>query len=122
MSSAAGNSTWKVQPRPPTPAARSQECLPQRATGSPRTDVYLIPYLLIAILLAAAAIRAPGFVSPGNLTQQLVLASYLGIVAGGQTHGHSHRRHRSLGGLESQPLRHPAHAVERADANLLARR
>jgi ribose transport system permease protein len=45
----------------------------------------LIPYLLIALLLAAAAIRAPGFVSPSNLTQQLVLASYLGVIAGGQT-------------------------------------
>jgi ribose transport system permease protein len=45
----------------------------------------LIPYGLILILLAAAAIRAPGFVSGSNLTQQLVLASYLGIVAGGQT-------------------------------------
>jgi ribose transport system permease protein len=45
----------------------------------------LIPYLLIALLLAAAAIRAPGFVSVPNLTQQLVLASYLGVIAGGQT-------------------------------------
>jgi ribose transport system permease protein len=45
----------------------------------------LIPYGLILILLAAAAIRAPGFVSGSNLTQQLVLASYLGIIAGGQT-------------------------------------
>ncbi|MCC2629559.1 MAG: transporter permease [Thermomicrobiales bacterium] len=45
----------------------------------------LIPYGLILILLAAAAIRAPGFVSGANLSQQLVLASYLGIIAGGQT-------------------------------------
>ncbi|MDF2760441.1 MAG: inner-rane translocator, partial [Thermomicrobiales bacterium] len=45
----------------------------------------LIPYGLILILLAAAAIRAPGFVSGPNLSQQLVLASYLGIIAGGQT-------------------------------------
>jgi ribose transport system permease protein len=37
------------------------------------------------VLLAAAAIRAPGFVSIPNMTQQLVLASYLGIVAGGET-------------------------------------
>jgi len=50
-----------------------------------RNRAFLIPYLLIAILLAAAAIRAPGFVSASNLTQQLVLASYLGIIAGGQT-------------------------------------
>jgi len=45
----------------------------------------LIPYGLILLLLAAAAIRAPGFVSAPNLTQQLVLASYLGVIAGGQT-------------------------------------
>jgi ribose transport system permease protein len=45
----------------------------------------LIPYGLILILLAAAAIRAPGFVSGPNLSQQLVLASYLGVIAGGQT-------------------------------------
>ena len=45
----------------------------------------LIPYALIAILLLAAAVRAPGFVSVPNLTQQLVLASYLGVIAGGQT-------------------------------------
>ena len=45
----------------------------------------LIPYGLILILLAAAAIRAPGFVSGSNMSQQLVLASYLGIIAGGQT-------------------------------------
>lgn len=50
-----------------------------------RNRAFLIPYGLIAILLAAAAIRAPGFVSGPNLTQQLVLASYLGIIAGGQT-------------------------------------
>jgi ribose transport system permease protein len=43
------------------------------------------PYLLILVLLAAAAIRAPGFVSIPNMSQQLVLGSYLGIVAGGET-------------------------------------
>jgi ribose transport system permease protein len=57
----------------------------QQTSWFAQNRVYLVPYLLIAILLAAAAIRAPGFVSPGNLTQQLVLASYLGIIAGGQT-------------------------------------
>ncbi len=57
----------------------------QQASWFTQNRAYLVPYLLIAILLAAAAIRAPGFVSPGNLTQQLVLASYLGIIAGGQT-------------------------------------
>ena len=40
---------------------------------------------MILVLLAAAAIRAPGFVSIPNMSQQLVLASYLGIVAGGET-------------------------------------
>jgi ribose transport system permease protein len=45
----------------------------------------LIPYLLILLLLAAAAIRAPGFVSVSNLSQQLVLSSYLGVIAGGET-------------------------------------
>ena len=44
----------------------------------------LIPYGLILILLAAAAIRAPGFVSGSNLSQQLVLASYLGSSRAGR--------------------------------------
>ncbi|MDQ2652672.1 MAG: ABC transporter permease [Chloroflexota bacterium] len=57
----------------------------QQTSWFTQNRAYLVPYLLIAILLAAAAIRAPGFVSPGNLTQQLALASYLGIIAGGQT-------------------------------------
>jgi ribose transport system permease protein len=69
-----------------TPVERSP--LPARAARASwlsRNRAFLIPYLLIAILLAAAAIRAPGFVSVPNLTQQLVLASYLGVIAGGQT-------------------------------------
>ncbi len=45
----------------------------------------LIPYILIAILLLAAAIRSPGFVSVPNMLQQLTLSSYLGVIAGGQT-------------------------------------
>ncbi|MCA9862306.1 MAG: ABC transporter permease [Thermomicrobiales bacterium] len=57
----------------------------RQASWFTQNRAYLVPYLLIAVLLAAAAIRAPGFVSPGNLTQQLVLASYLGVIAGGQT-------------------------------------
>ncbi|MCC6314118.1 MAG: ABC transporter permease [Thermomicrobiales bacterium] len=44
----------------------------------------LIPYGLILLLLAAAAVRAPGFVTPANLRSQLVLASYLGVLAAGQ--------------------------------------
>ena len=51
--------------------------------GQQRT--LLIPYVLILLLLAAAAIRAPGFISIPNLLQQLVLSSYLGVVAGGET-------------------------------------
>ena len=50
-----------------------------------RNRTILIPYGLIALLLVAAAIRTPGFVTPGNLRGQLVLASYLGVIAGGQT-------------------------------------
>ena len=45
----------------------------------------IVPYALIVLLLAAAAIRTPGFVDPANLRSQLVLASYLGVLAGGQT-------------------------------------
>ena len=68
-----------------SPAARAQEFVPQRGNWFRENRTFLIPYLLIAILLAAAAIRAPGFVTASNLTQQLVLASYLGVIAGGQT-------------------------------------
>ena len=52
-----------------------------------RRRAILIPYGLISLLLVAAAIRTPGFVSPWNLSQQLVLASYLAVIAGGQTIG-----------------------------------
>jgi ribose transport system permease protein len=45
----------------------------------------VVPYALIALLLAAAALRTPGFVEPANLRAQLVLASYLAVLAGGQT-------------------------------------
>ena len=50
-----------------------------------RNRATVIPYALIALLLLVAAIRTPGFVTPGNMQQQLVLASYLGIIAAGQT-------------------------------------
>jgi ribose transport system permease protein len=52
---------------------------------SAQRHALLIPYLLIALLLVAATIRAPGFVTVPNLLQQLVLSSYLGVIAGGQT-------------------------------------
>lgn len=70
--------------RVPTPDAGVRPPA-QRQSWLAQNRVFLVPYLLIAILLAAAAIRAPGFVAPSSLTQQLVLASYLGIIAGGQT-------------------------------------
>jgi ribose transport system permease protein len=45
----------------------------------------LIGYAFILVLLVAAGIMSPGFVKPGNLSQQLALASYMGVVAAGQT-------------------------------------
>src|SRR5919199_2355943 len=47
--------------------------------------VLLIAYAFIFVLLVFAGILSPGFVQPGNLAQQLVLASFLGVVAAGQT-------------------------------------
>ncbi len=69
----------------PTPTRQPITGLGGGPSWLSRNRTVLIPYALIAILLAAAAIRAPGFVSPSNLTQQVVLASYLGVIAGGQT-------------------------------------
>jgi ribose transport system permease protein len=40
---------------------------------------------LIVLILVVAGIRHPGFVGAGNLRNQLVLASFLGIAAAGQT-------------------------------------
>ena len=67
------------------PQSRGMSDLTGRDSWFWQNRALLIPYGLILILLAAAAIRAPGFVSGPNLSQQLVLASYLGIIAGGQT-------------------------------------
>jgi ribose transport system permease protein len=47
--------------------------------------VLLIAYSFILVLLVFAGILSPGFVQPGNLSQQLVLAAFLGVVAAGQT-------------------------------------
>jgi ribose transport system permease protein len=55
----------------------------QSWAGSQRA--VLISYGFILVLLIAAGIMSPGFVRPGNLSQQLVLAAYLGVVAAGQT-------------------------------------
>jgi ribose transport system permease protein len=45
----------------------------------------VIAYGLIALILLIAGLRHPGFVQPGNLRQQLILASFLGAAAAGQT-------------------------------------
>jgi ribose transport system permease protein len=47
--------------------------------------VLLIAYSFILALLLFAGALSPGFVRPANLSQQLVLASFLGVVAAGQT-------------------------------------
>lgn len=45
----------------------------------------VIAYSMIFVLLAIGGIRHPGFLDPANLRQQLALASFLGIIAAGQT-------------------------------------
>src|SRR5581483_6818422 len=47
--------------------------------------VLLIAYSFILVLLVFAGILSPGFIQPSNLSQQLVLAAFLGVVAAGQT-------------------------------------
>ncbi len=85
---------------PPWKAPRSQQtpgCARRRSGRSivvhaePRLSV---PYLLIAILLAAAAIRAPGFVSPGNLTAAVGAGFLPGHHRRWADAGDPHRRHR----------------------------
>jgi ribose transport system permease protein len=45
----------------------------------------IISYGMILVILLVGWIRHPSFISVGNLRQQLVLASFLGVVAAGQT-------------------------------------
>jgi ribose transport system permease protein len=45
----------------------------------------IIAYGLILVILIVAGIRHPSFLSPDNLRNQLVLSSFLGIAAAGQT-------------------------------------
>lgn len=45
----------------------------------------VISYGMILVILVIGWIRHPNFISANNLRQQLVLASFLGIVAAGQT-------------------------------------
>lgn len=50
-----------------------------------RNRTSVIAYSLIGILLLISGIREPGFLSVNNLRQQLVLATFLGTIAAGQT-------------------------------------
>jgi ribose transport system permease protein len=50
-----------------------------------RNQPLVIAYGLILVMLIVAGIRHPGFVEPSNLRQQLVLASFLGVAAAGET-------------------------------------
>lgn len=72
---------------PPTPLAedRPAAAVAEGTSWLARNRAVVIPFGLIVVLLAFAAVVQPGFVTPGNLRQQLVLASYLGIIAAGQT-------------------------------------
>ncbi len=45
----------------------------------------IISYGLILVILFIGWLRHPSFISAGNLRQQLVLSSFLGIIAAGQT-------------------------------------
>src|SRR5436309_14962312 len=54
-----------------------------RFTG--QLPTLLIAYLFIFVLLAVDGVLAPTFLQPGNLLQQLILASFLGVIAAGQT-------------------------------------
>ncbi len=50
-----------------------------------RNRALVIAFGLIIVLLILSGIRQPGFLSLNNLRQQLVLATFLGTVAAGQT-------------------------------------
>lgn len=50
-----------------------------------RNKPLVIAFGLIVVLLIISGIRQPGFLSFNNLRQQLVLATFLGTVAAGQT-------------------------------------
>ena len=50
-----------------------------------RNQAIVIPFTLIVLLLILSGIRQPGFLSGNNIRQQLVLATFLGTVAAGQT-------------------------------------
>jgi ribose transport system permease protein len=57
----------------------------QRSDLWSKHKALIISYGMILVILLIGWIRHPNFISAGNLRQQLVLASFLGIVAAGQT-------------------------------------
>lgn len=68
------------------PASPMQEFAAHRLSPLwERHKPIIIAYGLIIVVLIVAGIRHPGFLSAGNLRNQLVLASFLGIAAAGQT-------------------------------------
>jgi ribose transport system permease protein len=75
----------------PQPAGEADRPSPVRSlwTGDEswlgRNRTIVIASGLIVLLLIISGIRQPGFLSYGNLRQQLVLAAFLGTVAAGQT-------------------------------------
>jgi ribose transport system permease protein len=59
--------------------------LAPRLSLSGQNRALAIAYGLIVVILIAGGIRHAGFLSFGNLRNQLVLASFLGVAAAGQT-------------------------------------
>jgi ribose transport system permease protein len=59
--------------------------LRQRAAITDQNRALVIAYGLIVVILIGGGVRHGGFLSFGNLRNQLVLSSFLGIAAAGQT-------------------------------------
>ncbi|HEY7035266.1 MAG TPA: ABC transporter permease [Thermomicrobiales bacterium] len=59
--------------------------LRQRAAITEQNRALVIAYGLIVVILIGGGVRHGGFLSFGNLRNQLVLSSFLGIAAAGQT-------------------------------------
>jgi ribose transport system permease protein len=66
-------------------AVRSLRSVEQDFPFLQRNRPLIIATILIFLILLVAGVRNPGFVSTGNIRNQLVLASFLGIAAAGQT-------------------------------------
>jgi ribose transport system permease protein len=58
---------------------------PLRALTAEQYRPLVVAYGLILVIILVTAVRHPGFVSVGNLRNQLVLASFLGMAAAAQT-------------------------------------